>query len=328
MLVQDYDTGYWHFSHPLIEATVYKAVLRVQRQVLHSRAARALEAQWQGNEAEHAEDLAYHYLRANESGRAIIYLILAGEREAARFGNEEALTLFEQANELLTGISAPRDDDRWRIAIGLGSVYLLIGNYDASVAALQSSLDLINKSQLSNAQQAELYRLLGESMQRKGDQETALRYLRQAWEILGTPSDSQAEIEAARIQARLGWSNFLNGYTEKAENDCRQALVWANRAGNPNSLALVENLLGGIYYRQGDFSQASQHTRQAMKNWEEIGYTWGVATSLGNLGILEASAGNWDEAQTYLQKCLKIIPRDWGRRVDRPRPQQPGKSGA
>jgi tetratricopeptide (TPR) repeat protein len=305
MLVQDYDTKYWHFSHPLIEATVYNSILRAQRQVLHSRAARALEEQWSGSEVEHAEDLAYHYQRANESDKAVTYLILAGEREAARFGNEEALTLFEQANELLTGIPAPRDKDRWRIAIGLGSVYLLIGNYDASVAALRSALELINKSTLSGSQQAELYRLLGEAMQRKGDQETALHYFAQALEVLGTPCDSQAEVEAARIQARLGWSNFLNGHIDGAEKACREALVWADRAGNPNALATVENLLGGIYYRQGDFSQASLHTRRAMMNWEEIGYTWGVATSLGNLGILEVSAGNWEEAEVNLQQSLE-----------------------
>jgi predicted ATPase/class 3 adenylate cyclase len=305
MLVQDPDKGSWHFSHPLIEVTTYNAILRVQRRALHSRAARALEMQWRGDEAEHAEDLAYHYQRADESDKAIIYLIMAGEREAARFGNEQALTLFEQANELLTGQSQPRDEDRWRIAIGMGSVYLLIGNYDASIAALQSGLEVISKSMLSNAQQAELYRLLGEAMQRKGDQEAALRYLTQALEVLGAPSDTQSEVEAARIQARLGWSNFLSGYTDKAEKACRDALVWASRAGNPNALATVENLLGGIYYRQGDFSQASVHTRQAMLNWEEIGYTWGVATSLGNLGILEASAGNWEEAQANLQKCLE-----------------------
>ena len=65
-------------------------------------------------------------------------LILAGERAALRFSNEEALSLFVQANELLVSSEHPRDDDRWRIAIGLGSVYLLVGDYDASVSALQS----------------------------------------------------------------------------------------------------------------------------------------------------------------------------------------------
>jgi tetratricopeptide (TPR) repeat protein len=158
---------------------------------------------------------------------------------------------------------------------------------------------------LTCSQQAELYRLLGEAMQRKGDQEAALRYFAQALEVLGVPCDSQAEVEAARIQARLGWSNFLNGHIDRAEKACREALVWAHRAGNPNALATVENLLGGIYYRQGDFNQASLHTRQAMMNWEKIGYTWGVATSLGNLGILEASAGNWEEAQVNLQQSLE-----------------------
>ena len=62
----------WEFSHPLIEVIVYNTVLRAQRRILHHRTAIALEKQWQGNEDEHAEDLAYHYGKAEIYDRAFI----------------------------------------------------------------------------------------------------------------------------------------------------------------------------------------------------------------------------------------------------------------
>ena len=41
-----------------------------------------------------------------------------------------------------------------------------------------------------------------------------------------------------------------------------------------------------------------------MSYWQEIGYGWGVAAALSNLGILESVSGNWVAAFNSIKRSL------------------------
>ncbi len=90
------ESGYLEFSHPMIETIVYNTVLRAQRKIIHIRTAETLEVIWSGQAWEHAEELAYHYGQAERYEKALGYLILAGERAAARHANDAAVSYFER----------------------------------------------------------------------------------------------------------------------------------------------------------------------------------------------------------------------------------------
>jgi predicted ATPase/class 3 adenylate cyclase len=306
MLNPTMEEDYWEFSHPLIEVIVYNSVLRAQRRILHQRTAIALENQWRGTEDEHAEDLAYHFRKAEVYDRALHYLILAGERAAARHANDVAVSFFEQAAELMSAVPDVGDEARWRIIHQMGEVYQFIGNYDTSLAVLQSGLDLLQSTLLSPAQRAGIYRRMGDTAHKKGDQEQAIIYLQQALELIGKPDDTQSRVEAALIYARLGWCHFMQSDFESAQEAVMQSMHYAGIAKNLTTLAMAENYLGGILFRQGDLEQAMQHTRTAMAYWQEIGYSWGVAAALSNLGILESVSGNWQAAYNSIKRSLDL----------------------
>jgi predicted ATPase len=306
MLNPTIEADYWEFSHPLIEVIVYNSVLRAQRRILHQRTAIALENQWRGNEEEHAEDLAYHFRKAEVYDRALHYLILAGERAAARHANEVAVSFFEQAAELLSAVPNVGDEVRWRIIHQMGEVYQFIGNYDTSLAVLQSGLDLLQSALLSPAQRAGIYRRMGDTAHKKGDQEQAIIYLKQALEVIHEPDDAQSNVEAALIYARLGWCHFVQSDFEPAREAVMKSMHYAGIAKNLTTLAMAENYLGGILFRQGDLKQAMQHTRTAMSYWQDLGYSWGVAAALSNLGILESVSGNWQAAYNYIKRSLDL----------------------
>ena len=313
MLSHASEADFWEFSHPLIETIVYNTVLRAERRILHRRTAQALEEQWTGDEAEHAEDLAYHYGRAEVNDKALYYLILAGERAAARYANEAAINYFEAGDSLLTSLPETNDDLRWRIATGLGDVQQFVGNFEASINALTTELDRIEIAQISATQQAGLYRRLGETLLKKGEHEDLIANFDHAIQMLG-PLDRLgpgAQTEAALILERLGWNYFTQAELDKADQIGTQAKSFAQGSGNLSALAKVENLLGGIYYRQGELNQAMLHTQEAMKYWEQMGYSSGVAGALNNLGILEVALGHWDNALEYFTRSLKLR-RDMG----------------
>ncbi len=306
MLNPTMEAEYWEFSHPLIEVIVYNSVLRAQRRILHHRTAIALENQWQGSEDEHAEDLAYHFRKAEIYDRALHYLILAGERAAARHANDVAVSFFEQAVELLSAVPDVGDEARWRIIHQMGEVYQFIGNYDTSLAVLQSGLDLLESTLLSPAQRAGIYRRMGDTAHKKGDQEQAVDYLKLALDVLGEPDDNQSRVESALIYARLGWCHFIQSDFEPAKEAVMKSMHYAGIAKNLTTLAMAENYLGGILFRQGDLEQAMQHTRTAMAYWQEIGYSWGVAAALSNLGILESVSGAWQAAYNSIKRSLEL----------------------
>jgi tetratricopeptide (TPR) repeat protein len=93
---------------------------------------------------------------------------------------------------------------------------------------------------------------------------------------------------------------------EKAKDAVMKSRFYAGKANSITSLAMTENYLGGILFRQGDFQQAMQHTRTAMSYWREIGYSWGVAAALSNLGLLEIAAGNWQAAFNSIKRSLEL----------------------
>jgi predicted ATPase/class 3 adenylate cyclase/Tfp pilus assembly protein PilF len=306
MLTTTMEEDYWEFSHPLIEVIVYNSVLRAQRRILHQRTALALENQWVGSEDEHAEDLAYHFRKAEIFDRALHYLIVAGERAAIRHANDVAVSFFEQATELLNAVPGVGDEARWRIIHQMGEVYQFIGNYDASLAVLHSGIDLLNSTLLSPAQRAGIYRRMGDTAHKKGDQEQAILYLEQALQVIDEPYDNPSRIEAALIYARLGWCYFMKSDFDLANEAVNKSMVYAGVAKSVTTLAMAENYLGGILYRQGDLQQAMQHTRTAMAYWQEIGYSWGVAAALSNLGILESVSGNWQAAYNSIKRSLEL----------------------
>ena len=306
LVCQGGEVDQWNFNHSLIQAVAYSTMLKTQRKTLHLRCAQALEARWAGIEAEHADELAYHFSQADEDEKAQMYLMIAAERAAARYANEEAITYFRQIATRLVGRPETSVDLRWRVATGLGDVCRSMGKYADSMVILESGLALVETGRLSIVQQAGLYRRLGQTAQRQGELGVAQEYLVTALEVLGSPGDRSEQIEAARILFRLAWIYFYQGHFDQARQMCEDSVELARCADALNELALAENLLGGIYSHQGDWTSALHHTMRAMVLREQAGYTWGVAGSLSNMGILAVSAGHWDKAWSFFERSLAL----------------------
>lgn len=296
----------WVFNHSLIETVLYNSMLKARRKALHLRVAKTQEARWAGTEADHAEELAYHFSRADDSAKALVYLMQAGERATARYANEEAMAYFEQASELLEAQPHATDRQRWRLAAGLGDVYRSMGRYADSTAALEAGLTLVESSELAGDLQAGLLRRLGQTAQKQGDLDAACEHFNQALTLLGEPADDLSRTEIARILTGLAWVHFLQGRFEQAREACEASLAYARQASALSELAAAENLLGGVHFRQSEWSLASHHTRRAMVLREHMGYSWGVAATLSNLGILASMAGDWNKARSFFERSLAL----------------------
>jgi predicted ATPase/class 3 adenylate cyclase/Tfp pilus assembly protein PilF len=299
-------TGRWRFAHSMIESVIYNSMLKAKRTAMHREVARGLEARWKGAEADHAETLAYHFAQADEQAKALNYLILAGERAAARSANEQAVRYFEQAAERLPARAEAPVELRWLVFTGLGDAYRSVGRYQDSRAALKDGLSLLETPQLSNVDAASLHRRLGETGRKQGALDVAEDHFRTALTFLGEPTEDEARAEAARVLTGAAWVHFLRGQFLEARQACEAARDYAEQTDAVIELGAAENLLGGICYRQGEWTPALHHTMRAMTLREQIGYTWGAASSMGNLGVLAVSAGHWDRARSFFERSLNL----------------------
>jgi len=91
-------------------------VLTQRRQLLHGRAASAMESMYEDRLEEHLEELAHHYSRSADVGKAVDYLLKAGQSAVQRSASREALERFEAGLKLLVTLPASPARDQQELA--------------------------------------------------------------------------------------------------------------------------------------------------------------------------------------------------------------------
>lgn len=93
---------FYRFSHNLMRVYLYERLDQVERVYLHEDVGKALETFYGTQSATMAVQLAYHYLQANLQGKAVAYLIQAGDQMRNGSANQEALRYYAQALTFIT----------------------------------------------------------------------------------------------------------------------------------------------------------------------------------------------------------------------------------
>jgi len=105
------------FTHSRLRHAVYQGLLAPRQQALHAAIGEAVEVVYAGRLDEVYDRLAHHFSRADEPGRALIYLVHLGDKVARGYALDEALSLLKDA--LAAAERLPRDTgDRRRLDVG------------------------------------------------------------------------------------------------------------------------------------------------------------------------------------------------------------------
>ena len=106
----------YRFAHALVRATLYEGLTGARRALLHGRAGEAIETLHAQQLDDYLPALAHHFARASaphtDTGKAVEYAVLAGNRALAQLANDEAVAYFLQALEQLHVSEGGRDDVR------------------------------------------------------------------------------------------------------------------------------------------------------------------------------------------------------------------------
>jgi len=113
------------FKHGLTQEVAYHSVLSDRRKVLHERAAAAIEEQGAAQIEDRLMEVAHHYGRSGNVGKAVDYLRRAGHRAAGQAAHGEAVGHLTRALELLSQLPESADRDRQELELGQALVEML-----------------------------------------------------------------------------------------------------------------------------------------------------------------------------------------------------------
>ena len=167
----------YDFSHPILRDVIYQAVGLARGRMLHATVADALERHYASAADEHADELAYHFARADARDvgpKATRYLSIAGRNALAKHANREA------ASYLTAALERTRDADadatrEMEIVEGLARARQRLGEYDAAVALWERARE---HAQQANdlARLADIERRLGLASFWRGRHDEALEH--------------------------------------------------------------------------------------------------------------------------------------------------------
>jgi class 3 adenylate cyclase/predicted negative regulator of RcsB-dependent stress response len=294
------------FKHALLSEAIYKTMLRRERSELHGLIGEAIEYVYAHRLEEQVEIIARHYAYSRKYGKALHYLILAGQKSFRNYDNEQARQHYEQALGLLPQVVHNREQEIY-LYKGLGDVLVFIGEYNAARENYQKGLQSIVELEPSHSAgiKSSLQRKIGTTYERQGEFQEALECLKQARLSL-EDSPLVMPVELAEIVSDISWLHFRWGYLEEAEQALKTALGYAENTTRYDVIASIYNRLGGVYYQKDDLDQASSYVRKSLVLREELGDIVAVARSYNNLGLLYWKQGDWNAALENMERSIEL----------------------
>jgi tetratricopeptide (TPR) repeat protein len=138
------------FKHALTQEVAYHSVLSERRKLLHERAAAAIEALGLGRVEDQLVEVAHHYSRSGNVGKAVEYLGRAGHRAAQQAAHGEAVGYLTRALDLLPQLpeSAARIQQELELAQSLVGMLWVTKGYGApeTIAACERVAALAERS--------------------------------------------------------------------------------------------------------------------------------------------------------------------------------------
>jgi len=254
----------YRFRHALIARALYERMSSRRQALLHRRIGRIMESVYAGDLSAHAEQLAYHFFQGvrGEEGReeALRYSLLAAERAAAIYANQEAVRHYRRALSMLR--RPGQEPRRLEVLERLADVYATLEIREA-VTLHEEALALWRGIKGNKIAGARLYRKLAEltafwagTLGLPYDWDRTQALVKAGLELLGNESRC-----VERVRLLIAWSTNAYRYRlgqdyETARQRAQEAVALAQQLGVTDEWVAALSLLGEIYLWQGELRQA------------------------------------------------------------------------
>jgi class 3 adenylate cyclase/tetratricopeptide (TPR) repeat protein len=321
------------FHHALVQDVAYSRLLRRQRRDLHRRVAEVAESLY-GAGDDVLDLLARHLYLGEAGGKAIEYLVRAGERARQLYANEEAILHFGRAAELIEQ-EPSSSERRTEILLSLADLHDLVGTYDEALRLYADVREATSDIRAFRGLTA-AHRKLGEYDQALAVVEEALRTealrgldFTPLWLEQGTTLSAAGHIEeaigvlelglaatevredgnTAPLLARLARAELMSGRHEDALRHGLEAHAQFEADDDLRALSGSARLLGSIYTTLGRPAEAVETLQRGLELAERVGNVEEIGGCLINLGLAQLALGAFAEAIACNERAIAEFER-------------------
>ena len=285
------------FAYPHLRTLVEQNLDDARCRRYHRLIAQWLELRPEGRGAASQEQVARHLELAGDTREAASRYRRAADTARLAFYNERAIRLYDRA------LACVGDSDlaaRIHLWHDLGSVYDLIGDFEAALGAFERMLRL-SWVGASKAKAAVAFNKMGRVWRRKGDLKLSLEYLERGAELFRAAEDDRG---IAGSLDDIGKALHLLGRYDLARAKITEALARRGKGGDPRSIAASLSTLGSVQQDRGEYEAAFNCHREALELRKHAGDRFGTVVSQNNLAVLCYEAGDPMEARQLWHEAL------------------------
>jgi DNA-binding CsgD family transcriptional regulator/tetratricopeptide (TPR) repeat protein len=304
------------FTQPLLQQTLYAELGLARARALHASVAESLESFYGSRALEHADELAFHYVRADTrrlAAKAVQYLRAAGTHAIAKHADREAADYLTAALDLLERASAD-DAQVLQLVQELARARQRLGEYDAALQLWRRVADDARQRGLAS-RLATVERHMGMASFWTGQHEAALSHYNAG---IAAAIDAGEPVLEARTLIAKGMCLQGLGRRDEAELEVERALGIAERIGDAGLLARVHRALLLIYVWTGPPEEARIHGERAIALAEQSGQRgvawsahWALAMLAGLTARVEEISRHLSEAQRLAEELRSPLLRVW-----------------
>ena len=228
----------YEFPEHLVWETVYADTPVARRARDHRRAAEVLEARGQAGEPISPAELAHHFQRGQDPGRALAYTVRAAEEAGRLFDREGAVQHYRAALALLE----TRPDERLRAGVleALGDHLYRLGQLEPGQARRREAIDCYER--LGDLHAAgNVHRKIAHAM--REDPIAARQHWEEARRLLEAGPET---VELARLYVTIAGYRYEEGDTGGARELYARAIDVARRVADPQTQASAVVVLSGL----------------------------------------------------------------------------------
>jgi len=331
----------YSFDHALTQQSLYLELTSRRRRKLHLAAGEAIESLPKTRREKRVDELAWHFLQADDASRALPYSLQAGEAAQEVYANGDAELHFRTAAELAGELNEQREEAK--ALEKLAEVLYASARYDeqmetaARAAELYRSLDDLEGEGRVVARRARGQAMAGTILQeiplvrdmieRFGRRQstpalfalheslaTLLFLANQSAEALVAADRSlelaQAlgeEVLVARALGRRGLALIPLDRSDEALAALEMAMLRAEQAGDLETLALALNNAAHLHQRRGDGDRFEEFQRRHLALARRAGNPARTLHALFQLRWQLFERGDWSESWALLDEGLRIF---------------------
>lgn len=289
------------FINSLVKDLIYNEIEEEKRKTLHEVSGKILERCYSNNLEQIIDELAFHFVEAENKELGLKYSFLAGEKAERENNHGKAVEHYQNALKLYQEDFVFSLASKEEVLIKLASQYEDIGDFTKAFDLYSEALRLLKDKGEGIEKTLDLYRRIGSLRLKKGDYNQGIKLLN---ESLSLAEEEKFPKEFSMIYLTLGWAYKTQSDYPQAISLFRKASKLAERADYSKGIALAFNGLGVIYWTTGRYDKALNLYTKALKIFEELKDQNGLATIYTNLGLLYRDKAKILEAIECFEKSL------------------------